>query len=284
MSSIYEALRKAQEDRLNELEKDISPVHELEKPDLSDGKSIPLSPWFLIKILKDIKKTVVSIYEISLLSMEKSNSDEVRKYSWKAMTQGFNRIVSVVNMLSSYVNVASPVIKKNTIHRILEEILESNEKKLRTKNIVLMKNFDKELPETILHDEQVRFILSSVLQYAILSTPSSGSMEIVTKAVENNQKGQDLTNVVPLKSRYSEILIFSSYHEYPLNESADTTEALDIEKNGTSDFILQLVKEIIRRNQGMIEFQMDQMKSRIRISLKFPAERRQVAYYRSVNL
>ena len=284
MSMIYEALRKAQEDRLNDLEKDIRPVDEFKKPDFPDGQSIPLSPWFLIKILQDIKKAVVSIYEINLLSIEKSDSDEIRKYSWKAMTQGFNKILSVVNTLSSYINVASPIIKKNTIHRILEEVLESNEKTFHTKHIVLMKNFDKELPETIFHDEQVRFIISSVLQYAILSAPANGNMEIVTKFVENDQKGQGLTSVVPLRSKYSEISIFSSYPEHAFNESADAAESSGVEKNGTSDFILQLVKEIIQRNKGMIEFQMDQVKLRTRISLKFPAERRQVAYYRSVSL
>jgi len=284
MSMIYEALRKAQEDRLNELEKDIRPVDELKKLDLPEGQSIPLSPWFLIKVLQDIKKAVVSIYEISLLSIEKSDNDEIRKYSWKAMTQGFNKILSVVNMLSSYIHVASPIIKRNTIHRILEEVLESNEKTLHTKHIVLMKNFDKELPETIFHDEQVRFIISSVLQYAILLVPANGSMEIVTKFVENDQKGQGLTSVVPLRNKYSEISIFSSYHEQAFNESADAAESSGIEKNGTSDFILQLVKEIIQRNKGMIEFQLDQVKSRTHISLRFPAERRQVAYYRSGNL
>jgi hypothetical protein len=282
MSLIYEALRKAQEDRLIELEKDIPSLDELEKPDLSDGKSTPLSPQFLIKTLQDIKKMVASMYEVSLLSIEESNNDGDNEYSRKAMTQGFNKILSVVNMVSSYIRVTSPIVKRNTIHRILEEILESNKKKLHSKNIVLTKNFDKGLPETIFDDKQVKFILSSVLQYAILSVPPGGSIEIVTRFV-NNQKGEDSTRVVPLRSKCSEILILSSYDEHPFHESAGTMEVPGVENDETSDFILQLVKEIIRRNQGMIEFQMDQTELRTRISLKFPVERRQVAYYRSVN-
>jgi hypothetical protein len=282
MSLIYEALRKAQEDRLIEFEKDIPSLDELEKPDLSDGKSTPLSPQFLTKTLQDIKKMVASMYEVSLLSMEKSDNDGDKEYRRKAMTQGFNKILSVVNMVSGYIRVTSPIVKRNTIHRILEEILESNKKKLHTKNILLTKNFDKELPETIFDDKQVRFILSSILQYAILSAPPGGSIEIVTRFV-SNQKGEDLIRVVPVRNKYSEILIFSSYDEHPFHESARTTEVPGVENDETSDFILQLVKEIIRRNQGMIEFQMNQTGLRTRISLKFPVERRQVAYYRSVN-
>jgi nitrogen-specific signal transduction histidine kinase len=221
------------------------------------------------------------MYEVSLLSMEKSNNDEDKENSRK-MTQGFNKILSVVNMVSGYIHVVSPIIKRNTIHRILEEILESNKKKLRAKNILLTKNFEKELPETIFDDKQIKFILSSILQYAILSAPPGGSIEIVTRFV-NNQKGEDLIRVVPLRSKYSEIQIFSSYDEHPFHESAGTMEVPGIENDETSDFILHLVKEIIRRNQGMIEFQMDQTGFRTRISLKLPVERRQVAYYRPVN-
>jgi hypothetical protein len=283
MSRLYEALRKLEDDRPMEIEKDDPPVHKLEEPDFSDEKSIPLSPLFLLETLRDIKKTVGSIYKIGLLSMEKSNNNEDREHSWRAMTQGFDQIVSIVNMLSSYINVTSPIVKKNTIHCILEEILESNEKKLHARQIELTKTLEEELPETIFQDEQVRFILNLVLQYVILSTPSSGRIEIVTQFV-NNQKEQDLSSVDPLKSKYSEILISSSHPNYPLSESPGAPEVPKIEREGTSHFILRLVREMIRRNQGMIDFQMDQMKSRTRISLKFPVERRRVAYYRPVNL
>jgi signal transduction histidine kinase len=215
--------------------------------------------------------------------MEKSNNNEDREHSWRAMTQGFDQIVSIVNMLSSYINVTSPIVKRDTIHCILEEILESNEKKLHARQIELKKTLGEELPETIFQDEQVRFILNLVLQYAILSTPSGGSIEIVTQFV-NNQKEQDLSSDDPLKSKYSEILISSSHPNYPLNESPGAPEVPKIERDGTSHFILRLVRQMIRRNQGMIDFQMDQMKSRTRIALRFAVERRRVTYYRPVNL
>jgi len=266
-----------------EIEKDDPPVHELEEPDFSGEKSIPLSPLFLLETLRDIKKTVGAIYKIGLLSMEKSDNNEDRDHSWKAMTQGFDQIVSIVNMLSSYINVTCPIVKKNTIHCILEEILESNEKKLHARQIELKKTLGEELPETIFQDGQVRFILNLVLQYVILSTPSGGSIEIVTQFV-NSQKEQDLSSIGPLKSKYSEILISSSCPKYSLNESAGAREVPKIEREGTSHFILRLVREMIRRNQETIEFQMDQMKSQTRISLRFAVERRRVAYYRPVNL
>jgi signal transduction histidine kinase len=283
MSRLYEALRRMEEERLAKMEKDDPPVHELEEPDFSDGKSISLSPLFLLEALRDIKKTIGSIYKIGLLSMEKSDTIEDREHSWMAMTQGFDQIVSIVNMLSSYINVTSPIAKKNTIHCILEEILESNEKKLHARQIELNKTLDEELPETLFQDEQLRFILNLVFQYAILSTPPSGRIEIVTQFV-NHQGEQDLSSNDPLASKYSEVLISSLSPNDSLNESPGTSEVPRIERDGTSHFILRLVREMTRRNQGMIDFQIDEMKSRTRIFLRFPVERRRVVYYRPVHL
>jgi len=283
MRRLYEALRKMEEDRLMQIEKDDPPVHELENSDRSEEKRISLSPLFLVETLRDIKKAIGSIYKIGLLSMEKPENNENREHSRMVMTKAYDQIISTVDMLSSYINVTSPIAKKNTIHWILEEILESNEKKLHARQIELKKTLSEELPETIFHDEQVRFILNLVLQYTILSTPSGGSIEIVTQFV-NHQKEQDLSSLDPQKSKYSEILISSSGPKDSLNQSPGVAGVQEIRREGTSHFILRLIKEMIRRNQGMIDFQMDQVKSRIRISLRFRVERRRLAYYRPANL
>ncbi len=283
MSRLYEALRKMEEERLKEIEKGNPPVNELEEPDLSGEKSIPLSPLFLLEALRDIKSAVGSIYKIGLLSMEKSDNREEKEHSWKAMTEGFDHIVSIVNMLSSYVNVTSPIAKRDTLHCILEEILESNEEKLHARQIELKKILAEELPETVFQDEQIRFILNLVLQYTILATPSGGRIEIVTQFV-NDQKEQESASLDPLINKYSEILISSSHPSHSSNESPGTPEIPKIEREGTSHFILRLIREMIRSNQGMIDFQINQIKSRTRISLRFAVERRRLAYYRPVTL
>jgi hypothetical protein len=283
MSRLYEALRRMEEGRLTKMEKDDPPVHELEGPDVSDGKSISLSPLFLVETLRDIKKTVGSIYKIGLLSVERSENNEDREHSQMVMAKAYDHIVSTVDMLSSYVNATSPIAKKNTIHCILDEILESNEKRLHGRKIELKKTFVEELPETLLQDEQLRFILNLVFQYTILSTPSGGRIEIVTQFV-NDQGEQDLSNDGPRTSKYSEVLISSYFPNDSLNESQGALKVPRIEREGTSHFILRLVREMTRRNQGMVDFQIDEMKSLIRIFLRFPVERRRVVYYRPVHL
>ena len=281
MSRLYEALRNLEEGRLM-IDKDVPPL-ELGESDPPDQRTISLSPLFLVETLRDIKKTVGSIYKMGLLSTEKSDNNEEREHSRMAMTKAYDHIVSTVEMLSSYINATSPIAKENTIHWILEEILESNEKKLHARQIELKKTLGEGLPETTLQDEQVRFILNLVLQYVILLTPSGGAIEIVTQFV-NNQAEQDVSRNDPLKYRYAEILISSSCPKSLLNESSGAPVVPKIEGVGTSQFILRLVREMVRRNQEMIDFQVNQTKSRTRISLRFAFERRRMAYYRSANL
>lgn len=283
MSRLYEALRKMEQERLMKFEKGGPSVNELEASDLSGEKSIPLSPLFLLEALRDIKGEVGSIYKIGLLSMEKSDNHEEREHSWKAITHGLDHIVFIANMLSSYVNVTSPIPKRDTLHCILEEILESNEEKLHARQIELKKVLAEELPETVFQDEQIRFILNLVLQSAILATPAGGRIEVVTQFA-NDQKEPDASSLDPLLNKYSEILIASSHPSHSSNESSEAPEVPRIEREGTSHFILRLIREMIRSNQGMIDFQMDQTKSRTRISLRFAVERRRLAYYRPVTL
>lgn len=283
MSRLFEALRKLEADVQMLIAKDDPQAHDPGGSDPADQKTISLSPLFLVETLREIKKTVGSIYKITLASMEKPDNDEDRERFRLTMTKAYDQIISTVDMLSSYIHATSPIPKKNTIHCILEEILESNEEKLHARKVDFKKTLAEELPETTFHDEQVRFLLNLVLQYAILSTPSGGSIEIVTRFI-NDQKTEESPRLDQQKSKYSEISISSFAPPYSLNEPVRVGEVPEIQRDGTSQFILRLIKEMIQRNRGLIDFQVDRVKSGIRISLKFPVERRRVAYYRPVNL
>ncbi len=278
MSALYDALRKLEEGKPMSAEKS-SASYEAENVDSPEEKIVALSPLFLVETLRDIRKTVTLIYKVALLAMEKSeNADKER--TRMVITKAYDQIISTLDTLSGYIHVTSPITKKDTIHCILEEILESNEEKLQARKIELKKMFAPEIPETTIHDEQLRFILDLAFQYTILSIPYGGKIEIATQFVDA-PKEEALLNRSLLNNRYSEILISSSSSPYPFNEA---TEAPRIERNGTSHFILRLIREMVRRSQGSIDFQVEQIKSQLRMSIKLPVERRRLAYYRPANL
>jgi signal transduction histidine kinase len=265
---------------LNAFEKN-PPVSKGANPE-EDGH-ITFSSSFLLEMVEFIKNTLVSIAHVNHLSTEKADNPEYKKQCHDRISFDIKKIDSLLNTLLNYIHINIPILKKNTVHLIIEGILEANEHPLLVKNIKIVKNFEKDLPETFIHDEQVRFILNSILQYAILYTPNNGSIGFMTKSI--NQKGTGEDKVVALKERkYIEVLIVSKDHEDPFEPLEDDPGDQRIENEKTVGLILLLIKELIQKSQGLIEFEVDERKSRSLFSLRLPCERRQVIFYEPIRL
>jgi signal transduction histidine kinase len=142
------------------------------------------SSAFLIELVHRIKNTLASLKKFTLISADKFDDKEFRKQSLNGVTEDIKKIDSVLNSLLNYISINAPIVKTDTLNLILEGVLEANEKPLQKKNIKIFKKMEKDLPETSMHDEQVRFILNSILQYAILSTPPNGTIGFLIKSLD----------------------------------------------------------------------------------------------------
>jgi nitrogen-specific signal transduction histidine kinase len=245
---------------------------------------ISFSSSFLIEMVNFIKKTLSSINNINLLSINKYEDLEFRKYARKSIALDIKNIDSVLNALLNYININTPILKQNTIHLIIDDILEMSDKQIQEKNLKIVRKFEKDLPETYIHDEQVKFILNSIVQYLLLTIPSDATIGFLTKS-KILQKPTGIEKVVTLKERqYVEILIVSTVQREPFEQLKDTSEILDVKKDQSTNLMLRLIKELIQKHPGVIEFEVDENKTRTLMSVRFPVERRQVILYEQVNL
>ena len=151
---------------------------------LPDGQAPLFMNSFIIELAGSIKNTLSSIYHASVLTMEKFDDADIRKRSHNQIRSDIRRIDSVLNSLLNYININTPIERTNSLCIILEEILEANDKQLREKNIKIVKKCEENLPETYVHNEQVRFILHSVLQYVIFLTPRNETIGFLLKALD----------------------------------------------------------------------------------------------------
>ena len=244
----------------------------------------PFLSSFLVELINSIKNTLISIKNASQLSADKFNDVEFRKYSQRSITEDIKNIDSVLNSLLNYIHINTPIIKSNTISLILEEVLEANEKQIQCKNIKIFKKCEKDLPETFIHDEQMRFILNSVLQYAILSTPLEGTIGFLIKSFDflNGTPGKKISP--ERNGGYIEAAIGFIGGKESTEPLKDIPGRSAIQKEETTKLILQLVKEILQNNHGSMTYEVDPKKPRTLITLRFPIERRKVVYYEPISI
>jgi hypothetical protein len=243
----------------------------------------PFWSSFLTDLIHSIKNNLVSIKNVSFSSMDKFNDPEYRRYAQQSINEDIKQIDSVLNSLLNYIHINTPIIKTNTLSIILEEVIEANQKQIQGKSIKIFKKCEKELPETFIHDEQVRFILNSILQYALLSTPQNGTIGFLLKAFDFQNGGSDKKTLFE-RNGYIEAAIGFINEKEPNQPLKDNPVKSEAQKEETTKLILQLVKEILQKNHGSMTYEFEPKKPRTLITLKFPIERRKVIYYEPISI
>lgn len=244
----------------------------------------PFLSSFLIEFIHYLKGALGSMMTFAHLSIDKLDDVEFRKYFYKVLTEDVKKIDSVLNGLLNYININTPIKKANTIHFLLESILEEYEKQLEERKIKVFKKLEKDLPETIIHDEQMRYILSSVLQYAIFSTPPRGAIGFLTKSFQLS-KGLPPEGDVPWQKdgRFVEVVVVFTGYQKGIEQLMNTSLTSSVAKEEALNLLLLLVRELVQKNQGVMKCKVSEKKSRTLISLTFPAERRKLVYYPPIN-
>jgi len=256
------------------------------KPDLADPKEsiIPnervaflLFPFF-IELIDQFKDTLKNLKNLTKIFQEKYGDKESSAYLNRIITDDIKKIELVQNSLLNYIRINNPVTKANTVNTLIEGEIKKYEFELEEKKIRLFKTLEKNLPETAVPDDQLRYIVSCVLQYIMTLIPINGNLGVFTKnVVLQKEMGEDR------EWRFVEILIAYTGYRKPAESFRSPLGISVQQKEKILDLALKLVDEIVQRNRGMMKFEEDEKKAKATISLRFPVERRKVVYYQQVS-
>ena len=251
------------------------------RKNFSEEQSASALSVFFVELVHRIKNPLVSIKTFTQLLREKFADAEFRDYFYKIVTEDIEKIDSVLNGLLNYIKVNTPMEKTDTVHFIIEDILRRNAEQLERRKIGIFKKFEKSLPETTVHEEQLRYILNSLIQYALPSIPPGGSIGFLTKSFEVPKKEGSGQMPVQKDGKCIEVMIvFNGY-----KKQTETIETVlggpEARRGEATELELRLIQEIIQKNQGTMRFETSEKRARTLISLKFPIERRKVIYYQS---
>ena len=255
----------------------------LQKNNFPKEQNTHVLSLFFIELVHRIKNPLVSIKTFTQLLREKFDDMEFRDYFYRIVTEDIEKIDSVLNGLLSYIKVNTPIERTNTVHFILEDVLRKNVDQLEKKKIKIFKKFEKDLPETVVHDEQLRYILNSLVQYAIPSIPPNGSIGFLTKCLEMQTETSGNKTFIQKDTRYIEIIIVFTGYRKSMEASGTVLGVPAIRQKEAVELELRLIMEIIQQNQGTMKFEVNEKKTRTFVSLKFPIERRKVIYYQATS-
>jgi len=69
-----------------------------------------------------------------------------------------------LNGLLNYFEVTFPTQKTGTVNILIEEVLRKNQVRLKEKEVRIFKKLEKDLPEIVVPEKPLRYILNSILQ------------------------------------------------------------------------------------------------------------------------
>jgi len=188
----------------------------LQKKNYSEEQNDHALSLFFIELVHRIKNPLVSIKTFTQLLREKFSDTEFRDYFYRIVTEDIEKIDSVLNGLLNYIKVNTPIEKTNTVHFILEDVLKRNADQLNERKIEIFRKFEKDLPETTVHEEQLRYILNSLLEYAIPSIPPSGSIGFLTKSSDFPKETNGNKTFIQNEERYIEIIMVYTGYKRPI--------------------------------------------------------------------
>ncbi len=243
---------------------------------------------------KDIPRTErnvspLSSFLVDLICTVRRSLDDIvnqtqiyeKKYSNNGLEECFFRIRSDItkidvlfDTLLEYNKIVTPIRKTNTVHNLIEKILKKYQPVFEKRETLIFRRFEKDLPEVIVPEEQLRYILDSVLQYILGLMPSGGGISFSTRSLVIQEKEDERQPLLEQNTPWVEILMNFARH------GSSTEEAkiiLGMQEHQTNqdplDLILQLAKKMVDKNRGLMKFELSEEMNKSSISLLLPAEK-----------
>ncbi len=165
------------------------------------------------------------------------------------------------------------------MHRLIEEVLKKYQVQLDGKGVRLSKKYEKDLPETIVPDGLLSYILDSVFGYGIRAVPPGGDMEFSTKSSGLEKDLSFGQRMLRKDERYVEIELLLKGSE---KQDELFVETPIFQGESWNRMLLRLAEDVVRKNQGIMKLDKDEKQGRLSISLWFPSEKREIVYYRPI--
>jgi nitrogen-specific signal transduction histidine kinase len=252
--------------------------NELKKVNPSDERNgLFVFPLFL-ELIQRIEQSMESIKQFTQVSQGKFFDQAFGDHFHQVIHEEIGKVDLLLGCVQNYIKINYSIKKTNTVHKLIEEALIKHQAHMERKKIRVYKKFEEGLPEMTAPDEHLRYILDSLLQYAIVLIPPNGGIGFVTRSLIIQKEPRKDSPSSLDEGKYVEILVLFDGYRKTIGQLGNVLkESFPTKKEGL-DIELRLMEEMVIKNQGRMKFEIDEKKRRTSISLRFPLERRKGIY------
>ena len=233
----------------------------------------------VIDLIHRTKGVLNTINKLTLLSREKFGDKHFREFFYSAIKRDIEKHNLLLNTYLNYIESTTPIPKRDTVTKLIEGVLKRYQVRLEEKEIKLSIRWEKDLPETVVPDEQLKFIFNSLLQFVLVWMPSGGNLEFLSRSFELPEAPGEGEGALKKGGKYIDIRMNIRGLRIPAAASEKGSGPSPLEEEISSDPVCRLVDRIVKQNQGIIKFESGARESQYTISVKLPVERRRVVYY-----
>ena len=235
-----------------------------------------------IRWIPYLKSRLESIQKLTQLSRDRLSDKGFAESLHRRVTERIRESGLLLDSLLIYLQVTTPVKKKETVNILIGEVLRKNQAQLKVKEVRLFKKLEKDLPEIIMPEEPLRFVLKSILQYGLSSMPLHETLGLSTRSFFLQEPPPEQA-LFGKSGQYVEITLFFTGRQRPVGPLKQGTEIESVSKEERSDLVLSMVNELVRRNRGVMRLRGNEKEAKLSISLEFPVERRRAFYHPNDN-
>jgi hypothetical protein len=239
-----------------------------------------VDPSLFVDLSQRTRRVLDSIHNLALFSRGKFIEKEYGDFFFKVVTDDIQKVDILLNAVLHYAAFNSPIVKKGTVNTIVEEAVKKHLMRLDAKRVRLSMQLQDDLPETVVPDEQMRFMLDTLFQYASVLVPSGSVIELSTRSIHAPASVEAGATRRDDGSRTVEVTM--SFSTAQAAEQPARDFAVLSGKEEVLDVLLRVVDSIAEMNHGKLVFEHDEAVNTSALTLRFPAERRRQVYYEPI--
>jgi hypothetical protein len=246
------------------------------KEDLQEVAADVQQDSVFLELIKQVKGSLSAMMTLAFFSRDKFKDAELGQHFYEVVSEDLEKTISLLNCYRNYITLKQTVRRANTVHTLIEHLINEHEDLLKKKAIhIIKKQFDEDLPEAAMPEIHLHYILDALIQYTIRTLPRGGSVGFLTRTFEGTEKMESETELQK-NGKYIEILIVASHHPDPQDSLGVQSEVPIHHNGGPLDLVLELVKTMTRKNRGAMIMKSYDDKAMIFVSLILPVDRRKV--------